>query len=376
MQSSNTERSLWWLFGVASVVLALVPFMGCATTGARESDDDVVEVVRGDDDGPAPDEVWEGADDTLHDLERAFALIRKGKGKHAAARKLLERAVQRFDDLAMESTPIEIAFESDARKPYRGRPHERVLAAAVLAALDIERDRCDLAIPTLRNAAWLDARARPSDPSDAVLVHALALRCMERANMSASDKARVSDDLMAALKVTKEEKRFNEIVVLATRDSLVLELAGTGPTVVPEGAYGERVRVVAGALGGEPVRIKLGRSKAKKRDDSDVRDVRALVWSSTTQATTVSGRPYDEVLAKRAQKKSAHDADASAQWSRAREHGAGAVRGGKVDPKQALAGALFATTSVAFASLANATDARADARYVHALFETATLASP
>jgi hypothetical protein len=374
MKSSNPFRSaLWWVFAVACVAFALVPFvLGCATTGAREDDDDVVEVVRGDDDAPAPDEVWEGADDTLHDLERAFALLRKGKrANHAKARTLLERAVQRFDDLAMESTPLEIAFESDARKPYRGRPHERVLAAAVLAALDIERDRCDLAIPTLRNAAWLDARARPSDPSDAVLVHALAVRCMERARMGASDKARVRDDLRAALQVTNEEKRFDEIVSLATRDELVLELAGTGPTVVPEGAYGERVRIVAGVPNGEAVRITLGKAKRLQAED-----VRVAVWSSTTQATTVSGRPYDEVLAKRAQTKSVHEADANAQWARARERGAGAVRGGKVDAKQALAGALFATSSVAFASLANATDARADARYVHALFETATLVAP
>jgi hypothetical protein len=386
-------RELWWFLAVASVGLALVPFMlGCATGrsggGSRESDHDVVEVVRGDDDVPAPDEVWEGADDTLHDLERAFALLRKGAGKHTAARKLLERAVPRFDDLAIESTPLEAAFASDANKPYRGRPHERVLAAALLAALDMERNRCDLAIPTLRNAAWLDARAKPSDPSDAVLVHALAVRCMEQmSGMSRGDKQRVRDDLRAALDVTKEGARFDEVVALATRESLVLELGGTGPSVVTEGTYGERARIAPGQSApesGAKVRIKLGRVRTAttataSTDGDDGDDARLIVWSSTTQATTVSGRPYDEVLAKRAQSKSAHDAGARDQWSRAQERSANAVRGargGKVDAKQALAGALFATSSVGFASLANATDARADARYVRTLFETAALVAP
>lgn len=368
-------RSLWWCFAVACLAFALVPFVvGCtAQRGARETDPDVVEVVRGDDDRPHPDETWEGADDTLHDLERAFALLRKGK--KSSARRLLERAVHRFDDLAMESTPLEAMFASDVNKPYRGRPHERVLAAAVLAALDIERGRCDLAVPTLRNAAWLDARARPTDPSDAVLVHALALRCIERMpGMLASDKQRVRDELRAALTVTKEEKRYDGIVALATRDDVVLQLAGVGPSVVADGVHGERVRVLPGSARGDVVRVALG-GRARKSSQASTQ-----VWSSTTQATTISGRPYDEVLARKAQAKSAHHASADANWSRARQSVDETLRhrdreGNGVDPKKAIAGALFATSSMGFASLANATDARADTRYVKTLFETASLSA-
>lgn len=375
-------RSLWWCFAVACLAFALVPFVvGCtAQRGARETDPDVVEVVRGDDDQPAPDETWEGADDTLHDLERAFALVRKGK--KSSARRLLERAVHRFDDLAMESTPLEAMFASDGNKPYRGRPHERVLAAALLAALDIERGRCDLAVPTLRNAAWLDARANPTDPSDAVLVHALALRCIERMpGMLASDKQRVRDELRAALTVTKEEKRYDEIVALATRDVVVLELAGVGPSVVAEGVHGERVRVLPGSASGDDVvRIALGGQVRKHQTQGQTSDrqTNTQVWSSTTQATTISGRPYDEVLAKKAQAKSAHSANADANWSRARHSVNETLRdreGSGVDPKKAIAGALFATSSIGFASLANATDARADTRYVKTLFETASLSA-
>lgn len=338
--------------------------LACAHT--RDDDPDVVEIVGAD--------VEEGADDTLDDLEEAFALLRTGK--HAAARKLLEDATAHFDELALASTPLEQALASDASKPYRGRPHERVLASTVLAALDIERGRCDLAIPALRNAAFLDARMRPDEPSDAVLVHTLALRCLARAGKSDRDRAR--EELMRALAVTGDEARLADLETAIAGDVLVLALDGTGPTLVPEGSHGERVRTVpstspaaAGVedvvVRGDDIRIRLGRGRSKGV-------TRGLaVWSSTQQATTVGGRPYDEVLGRRAQHKTRSLADGQASFTKGATTVTDAARTGSA--KGLLAGALFATTGAGLTAMGAATDARADVRYVQSLPERASLLS-
>lgn len=338
------RRSVWWFFAVVLVVTALVPF-------ARA-------------DAASTSSAPERPDDTLHDLENAFTALRRDN--HARARKLLARAVARFDDLAVDATPLDVAFASDARKPYRGRAHERVLATTLLAALDIERGRCDLAIPTLRNAAFLDLRTKPGQPSDALLIHVLALRCIDRLpGAQASDRERVREDLRAALAQLKQEKRLDELVALAARPSLRLVLDGVGPSVVAQGAYGERTSIVAGTPGGARVTIALGGRADKRVDEGDEDGIE--VWSSTTQATTVNGRPFEDVLAKRAQTKAQHEAEGAALWQRARDSARNSA------PTSTLATALLASTSVAHTSLANATDVRADTRYVHALFERATL---
>ena len=101
--------------------------------------------------------VDEPADTVLNELDYGFYALRLGQ--HAKARALLGKAVATFNDLALDGSALERAFASDVHKPYRGRPHERVFASAVLAALDMERGRCDLALPTLRNAAFLDVKA-------------------------------------------------------------------------------------------------------------------------------------------------------------------------------------------------------------------------
>lgn len=354
-------------------MLALATLMACAHT--RDDDDDVVQIV-GDSE---PDEAIEGADDTLDDLERAFALLRQGK--HGAARRLLEGATARFDDLALASTPLEQALASDASKPYRGRPHERVLAATVLAALDMERGRCDLAIPTLRNAAYLDARTRPDEASDAVLVHALALRCLERSNAGVSDRERARGELKQALAVSGDEARFAELEAVALGDVLVLVLDGAGPTIVADGAHGERARAVPSPTAAparvatvvipareQVVRIRLGIAASAHKVSQGL-----VVWSSTQQATTIGGRPYDEVLARRAQQKTKALADGQASLQRGASTVVDASR--RRDLKGLVAGALFAASGAGLGAVGAATDARADVRCVRSLFERASLLS-
>jgi hypothetical protein len=356
------RRSASFLAGAAA--LAAAALAGCAHT--REDDPDVEEIV-----GPEAD----GLDtDTLEALEQGFSSLRAGD--HEAARAWLERANATFDDLALPRTPLEKAFASDARKPYRGRPHERVLAATVLAALDIERGRCDLALPALRNAAYLDARANAKEPSDAVLVHVLALRCLWQSGAGRADVERARAELRSALAVAGAPARLEALEALARADDLTLALDGHGPAVRAEGSMGERAVIVppaapapagvvaarAGRTKDGAVRIRLGAREAKDADG-------LLVWSSTHQATTVAGRPFEEVLLERA----AFRGQALSRGRGLMDSGVQAALARGAPAKAVVAGGVLATAGAGLTALGLVTDARADVRFVSSLFERGVL---
>jgi hypothetical protein len=347
------------VLGRAAIVAALALAAACAHApgGSPDVDTDV--------DGATEADVLDG-------LEQAFLALRDGA--HDDAHDWLELTVPAVDDLSLPGTTLEKAFASDVTKPYKGRPHERVLATTILAALDMERGRCDLALPTLRNAAFLDARSRPDEPSDAVLVHVLALRCLQDTHASPSDVERARGDLKSALDVTGAAARLDELERLALAPDLTLALDGVGPTVVVEGESREKARVVpsgdaapAGVVDASPardaVRIRLGGSLSSAARGP-------VVWSSSVQATTVRGRPFDEVLAARA-------AEKRAAWSTGtslvHDGVTSAVSSSTKSPRQAIGGAVAATAGLGLAGLAALTDARADGRYVADLFERGVL---
>lgn len=327
-------------------------------------------------------------DPTLEALEQAFLALREGA--HDDARLWLEEATATFDDLALEGSSLEKAFASDVHKPYRGRPHERVLASVVLAALDIERGRCDLALPSLKNAAWLDARADPAETTDVPLVPVLTLRCLKQVGASGADLERARADLRSALRLTAAEHRAGELETMAAADDLALALDGDGPAVRADGAAGERAVVVPATAGRTfsgrleetkvsptAIVIHLGKQRpAPARASSGL-----VVWSSTHQATTVQGRPFEEVLGERAELRRG----SLAEGSRLLHGGLADVtatvdagrRAGKIDSKAALAqllsGGLVATAGMGLTAVGAATDARADLRYVSTLFERVVL---
>ncbi len=303
-------------------------------------------------------------DPTLFDVERAFQLLHDPK-QHARARAALVRATARFDDQSLDGSDLEKAFASDVHKPWRGRPHERVLAHVVLAALEMERGRCDLALPSLKSAAFYDAKANAGDDTDAVVVHALTLRCLRELGDAADDAAaqdaakHLADDVKA--------------IVLDPQARLVLE--GRGPTVERRGAQGEDVVVVARSANDgvnddkddeddEPAVIRLGMRAA--RGAFDLRGG-VVVWDSLQQATTVSGRPFSKVLAERARFKSNNQSAAQQNLAASQSQ----LRGG--DVVKAAGNFGF---GAGFAALAAATDARADDRCVDALPGTLRLVAP
>ncbi|MFH1807420.1 MAG: hypothetical protein ABIJ09_01650 [Pseudomonadota bacterium] len=141
---------------------------------------------------------------TLLALEQSYTLLRSALPAAAAqddARALLEAAHASFEDLS-DPANLNVAFSADADKPYRGRPHERVLSTTLLALLDMAQGRCDMAVPTLRSAEFLDARWQPFPfGTDAPLVYALLLRCAQQSKGAATDVERARTGLLLSTRL-------------------------------------------------------------------------------------------------------------------------------------------------------------------------------
>lgn len=145
---------------------------------------------------------------TLLALEHGFNLLRGGLPEPERARRaagFLELGHQTFEDLKAPDN-FNQAFSADQDAPYRGRPHERVLTAVTLAVHDLVQGRCDMAVPTLRSAEFLDARWQPFPyGTDSPLVYALMLRCALQGSEQADiDRARTGLLLALRLKLALE----------------------------------------------------------------------------------------------------------------------------------------------------------------------------
>lgn len=296
-------------------------------------------------------------DPVLRDLEAAFVAL--DDGRQASARRLLVRATAAFEDTQLDGSDLQKAFASDRRKPYRGRPHERVLAHVVLAALEMQRGRCDLALPSLKSAAFFDLKAKVGDDSDAVVVHALTLRCLIDLEASA-------EEIGAARDVVGDAR-----IEAAVRDpGARLVLDGRGPSFVPRGAQGEGVVAVQREHETRPIVIHLDRRVGDRhRVDGGVGPSAGLtVWSSFEQATTRRGRPFDKILADRARFAAAHGTagqrnlgDGGRRLSQARSR------------SDIVAAGLVSVVGAGMLTMAGLTDARADDRFVDALPERVRL---
>ncbi|MBL92218.1 MAG: hypothetical protein CMH56_10480 [Myxococcales bacterium] len=153
-------------------------------------------------------------DATLLAMEEGFALLRS-EGDHdevlqKKAHAFLEKAFYDFQSL-QDPENLNLAFTADADVPYKGRPHERVLTATTLALLDALGGRCDLALPTLRAAEFLDARWQPFPyGTDAPLVYALMLFCSGQTTVADSDVQHAREGLYVSLRVKKVNPIFQD----------------------------------------------------------------------------------------------------------------------------------------------------------------------
>ena len=153
-------------------------------------------------------------DASLLAMEQGFAILRE-EGLHddaalQTARSFLETAFYDFQNL-QEPENLNLAFTPDAEVPYKGRPHERVLTATTLALLDILKGRCDLALPTLRAAEFLDARWQPFPyGTDAPLVYTLMNYCSQKNLAADSDRQRARDGLYVSLRTRRSHQALTE----------------------------------------------------------------------------------------------------------------------------------------------------------------------
>ncbi len=172
-------------------------------------------------------------DATWLSLEQAFSLLRHADSDDdvARARSFLETAFASFEDLR-DPENLNVAFTADADTPYRGRPHERVLAATTLALTDAANGRCDLALPTLRAAEFLDVRwQRLTFGTDAAVVYTLARWCEEQTGGRSEDKRRAEEGVMLTLRYTAAAEAARALLheaewALPRSDAVAVKLAG------------------------------------------------------------------------------------------------------------------------------------------------------
>jgi hypothetical protein len=143
-------------------------------------------------------------DATLIDMQQGTNLLRREKITPVVvnqAEKYLENAFGTFEDLR-DPENFSKAFTIDSQTPYRGRPFERMLTAMLIALLDISRERCDMALPALKAAEFLDARWQPfMFGSDAPMVYALMLRCFVETKNTVQDFERAKNGLTMSLRM-------------------------------------------------------------------------------------------------------------------------------------------------------------------------------
>ena len=171
-------------------------------------------------------------DATLTRLQEAFSLLRHANNDDdvARARAHLEDAFGTFEDLR-DPENMSVAFTADADTPYRGRPHERVLAATTLALTDAAKGRCDLALPTLKAAEFLDVRwQKLAFGTDAAVVYALSLYCLHQTKGRAEDITRAETGLRLTLRYTAAAEAARALVKEATlaaprADAVAVQLA-------------------------------------------------------------------------------------------------------------------------------------------------------
>ena len=136
---------------------------------------------------------------------QSFALLRSGDVAQQQvldqAHGLLAYAHKHFADLR-DPDNFNQVFSSDVDKPYRGRPHERVLTTVMLALLDMLHNRPEMALPALVDAEFLSARWKTfAFGTDAPLVYALMLRCQQQLQAPEQDKKRSAEALARSVRL-------------------------------------------------------------------------------------------------------------------------------------------------------------------------------
>lgn len=162
-------------------------------------------------------------DAVFADLLQAFAMMRTLDLNKSSVRKdilgLLSTSVNSFEDL---SDPVNFseAFSADESKSFRGRPHERMFAATMAGVFLMAEDKCDRALPYLRNAEFLDARFQKMPfGTDAPLIYALMYRCLYQKNTDQDAIIRAAQGVFRSIRfLTMQETFIKALVDMSVAD--------------------------------------------------------------------------------------------------------------------------------------------------------------
>jgi len=230
-------------------------------------------------------------DPVLRDVEVAYSILRADRPAAASrARAMLARAAAALDDLADDRDSLVAAVGGDNAAAWRGLPHERVMVLLTLAALDVDAGRCDLALPTLKNArhhrdqASLQ-RGEAVVDDDLLLADVLRARCALHGGVGDVDAAR------AALQARPDGER---LLAAVTAPALRLSFSGRAPAVVAGGAQGELgslvwaddARAFEITVGRAPKTAKASSSKTSSSSSLVVHDLRKEARAPGPAATT------------------------------------------------------------------------------------------
>jgi hypothetical protein len=294
-------------------------------------------------------------DPVLRDVERAFATLRADRPAVAArARAVLADVAAALDDLADERASLEAALGGDDGAAWRGLPHERVFILLTLAALDVDAGRCDLALPTLKNALHhrdrgLVQRGEVVPDDDHALADVLRARCAIVAGVGDVEAAR------AALRARPDGEALH---AAATAPALVLEFVGRAPGIAATGVGGEQGRLVWRDDDAIAFTVTIGGpSKASKASSSSMVTVHDLRQVARPPGPAATAR-----RAAQAAKKSQLQAQATQYASR----GQGAATQAREVRGLVGAGLLFGAAAGLSATTA-AVDTRVDTRTATAM---------
>lgn len=242
------------------------------------------------------------SDETQSALELAYRRLRlhettakPGQATSAhesSAYRLLERAAARFDDLDDDRDALAAAVGGDASAAWRGRPYERVMALLTLATLDVRKRRCDLALPTIKNAMHMRTQGRlqagasaGAADHDVVLANVLRLRCaaITRDEALAHD---VTAELRAAV---GDGAAADAFIAMATAPVVVVRFVGRAPAIEARGAHGEVAAVVHHTDTATAFSVTLG-SRRRAVAAADATTVYDLKQEATTGTAAAARR--------------------------------------------------------------------------------------
>lgn len=157
------------------------------------------------------------------DLLQAFALMRTGPIEEKTTQNeilgLLTESVNSFQDLT-DPVNFSKAFTADEDKPFKGRPHERMFASTMTAVFYMAQNRCDMALPYLREAEFLDARFQKMPfGTDAPLIYALMYRCLKEGNRDIALVKHASDGVFRSVRfLSMQEPLINALIAISDTD--------------------------------------------------------------------------------------------------------------------------------------------------------------